>query len=251
MNLFGRLDLGAKVEELRPIQADAVGPALDAMIHFIGELDVAEHLDPNAVARFGGQIAQRLQLRGQNADFLGLAPIAGESFLVGLKDHQPLVAVDDRRLAAGDFGEERAGADHGGNFQRLGHDRRVAARPAHLGDEPADIPPVEIRSFTGREIVGQHEHGRGEMGDSLAAAAQQMPQQPLLDVENIVRPLRQIGAFQPLENLGVAPQDAADGIFGRVVPLADHFLQFAAQPGVLKHLQMGLEDAAVLFAQLG
>ena len=35
------------------------------------------------------------------------------------------------------------------------------------------------------------------------------------------------------------------------MPLADHLLQFAAEPGVLEHLQVGLEDGAVLLAQLG
>ena len=98
--------------------------------------------------------------------------VAGQRFLVGLEDHQPLVAVDDHQVAAGDFGEERPGADHGGNFQGLGHDGRVAARPAHLGDEAADEAAVEVGRLAGREVVGQHQHRRGQVGDSLAAAAQ-------------------------------------------------------------------------------
>ncbi len=73
--------------------------------------------------------------------------------------------------------------------------------------------------------------------------------QPLLDVEDIGGPLRQVGAFQPLEDLGVAPQRAADGILGRVVPVPDHVFQFAAEPRVLEHLQMGVEDGGVLLAQ--
>ena len=88
------------------------------------------------------------------------------------------------------------------------------------------------------------------MRNSFAAPAQHVAQQPLLDVEDVVGPLGQMRTFQPLEDLGVAPQRAADGVFRRVVPVADHLLQFAAEPGVLEHLQMGLEDGAVLFAQL-
>ena len=221
------------------------------MIDLVGELDVAQQLDADAVARLGGQIAERLQLGRLDADLLGLVAVAGERLFVGLEDHQALVAVDDHQVAAGDLGQERAGADHGRDFQGLGHDRRVAARPADLGDEAADEAAVEVGRFAGREVVGQHQHRRGEVRDAFAAAAQQVPQQPLLDVEDVVGPLGQIGAFQPLEDLGVAAQRAADGVLGRVVPLADHLLQLAAEPRVLEHLQVGLEDRAVLLAQLG
>ena len=62
MDLLGRLDLGAEVEELGAVQADAVRPAIDAMIDFVGELDVAQQFDADSVERFGGQIAERLQL---------------------------------------------------------------------------------------------------------------------------------------------------------------------------------------------
>ena len=87
------------------------------------------------------------------------------------------------------------------------------------------------------------------MGDALATAAQQVPQEPLLDVEDVGGPFRQMGAFQPLKDLGVTPQSAADGVLGRVVPVPDHVLQLAAEPGVLEHLQVGIEDGGVLLAQ--
>ena len=118
--------------------------------------------------------------------------ITGQRLFVGLEDHQALVAVDDRQLAAGDFGQERPGADDGRDFERLGHDRRVTAGPADLGDKSADEAAVEIGGLAGREVVGQHQHRRGEVGDAFAAPAKQMPQQALLDVEDVVRPLGQI-----------------------------------------------------------
>jgi hypothetical protein len=34
------------------------------------------------------------------------------------------------------------------------------------------------------------------------------------------------------------------------VPLADHLVELAAQPAVVQHLQVRLEDGAVLFAEL-
>ena len=67
-----------------------------------------------------------------------LVAIAGDRFFVGLQDHQPVVAVDDHQVAAGDVGQERAGADHGRNFQPFGDDGRVAARAADFGGKAAD-----------------------------------------------------------------------------------------------------------------
>ena len=251
VDVFGRLDVGAEVEEFGAVEPDAVGAAIDAMVDFVRKLDIAQQLDADAIERFGRQIAERLELAGLDAGFFGPVAIAGQRLFVGLENHQALVAVDDRQFAAGDVGQERAGADDGGDFQGLGDDRRVAARPADLGHETADEAAVEIGRFARREVMSQDEHGRGKVRDPFAAAAEQMPQQSLFDVEDVIGPLGQVGRLQALEHLGVAAEDAADGVFRRVMPLTDHLLQFAAEPRVLEHLQVGLEDGAVLFAQLG
>ena len=175
--------------------------------HFVRKLDVAEQLDPHAVGRLGRQIARaRRAAPRARALLLGLVPIAGERLFVGLQDHQPLVAVDDHQVAAGNVGQERPGADDRRNFQPLGDDRRVAAGAADLGDEAAHELAVEIGRFAGREIVGQDHDRRGELRKLLAAAAEQVAQQPLLDVEDVVGPLGQVAALERLEHLGVAAQ---------------------------------------------
>ncbi len=119
-----------------------------------------------AVGRFGGQIAQGHQLGGAVAMLFGLVAIVGERFFVGLQDHQAVIAVDDHDVAAGDVGEERSGADDGGDFQTFGDDGGVAARPADFGDKAADELAVEIGRFAGREVVGQHDHGRDRRVES-------------------------------------------------------------------------------------
>ena len=106
----------------------------------------------------GRQIAEGFELAGLRALLIDFVAIAGERFFVGMQNHQTLVAVDDHRLAAGDVGQERPGADDGRNAERLGDDRRVAAGAADFGDEAADELRIEIGRFAGREIVGQHEH---------------------------------------------------------------------------------------------
>ena len=56
-----------------------------------------------------------------------------------------------------------------GNAQAFGDDRRVAAGAADLGDEAQDELRIEIGRFAGRQIVGQHEHRRGDLRQLFAA----------------------------------------------------------------------------------
>ena len=123
-----------------------------------------------------GRSRKRLELGGEGANFFGLVAVASQRLLVGLEDHQALVAVDDHQIAAGHFGQERPGAHDGRNLQGLGHDGRMAARPADLRYEAANEASVEIRGLAGREVVGQHQHRRGQMGDPFAAATQEVAQ---------------------------------------------------------------------------
>ena len=109
---------------------------------------------------------------------------------------------------------------------------------------------IEIRRFAGRQIVRQHQHFGHDVRQLLAAPAEQMPQQPLLDVEDVVGPLGHVVAFERLKHLGVVPQHAAHRVLGRVVPLADHLLELRAQPAVVEHLDVGGEDRAVFLAEL-
>ena len=111
---------------------------------------------PSAVS--AGRSRSDSSRAASGADLFDLVAVAGQRLFVGLEDHQALVAVDDHQLAAGDFGQEGAGAHHGRDFQGLGHDGRVAAGPAHLGDEAADEAAVEVGRFAGGQVVGQHEH---------------------------------------------------------------------------------------------
>ena len=74
-------------------------------------------------------------MRRERPLLLDLVAIAGERLLVRMQNDQALVAVDDHRLAAGDVGQKRPDADHRGNAEPLGDDRRVAAGAADLGDE--------------------------------------------------------------------------------------------------------------------
>ena len=247
--LLGRFLVAGQEQEFGAIQADAVRSALLALLHFVGKLDVAQQLDPRTVGRLRRQVAQLFELGGQRTVLHDFVPIAGQRLLVRVQNHQPLKAVDDRVFTARDVGQKRPDAHHRGNPQRFGDNRRVAARPADLRDKTADVLRIQIRRFTRREIVGQHQHFGIDVGQLFAPLAEQMPQQPLLDVEDVVRPLRH-HAFERLNHLGIMPQRAAHRVLRRIVTLADHLLQLGAQALVVEHLDMGRKDRRVFLAQL-
>ena len=121
----------------------------------------------------------------------GLLAILLDRRRIGLQDDRALVAVDDHLVAAGDVAQERADADDRRQFERLGDDRGVASGTADLGDEAENELAIEIGRFAGREIVGQDDDGRSEARKPFAAAAEQMPQQPLFDVEDVAGPVGQ------------------------------------------------------------
>jgi hypothetical protein len=83
----------------------------------------------------------------------------------------------------------------------------------------------------------------------FAAAAEQMPQHALLDVEDVVRPLGH-RPFERLEHLRVVPQHATHRVLRRIMPLTDHLLELRAESGVVEHLDVRGEDRAVLRAKL-
>ena len=65
-----------------------------------------------------------------------------------------------------------------------------------------------------------------------------------------VAALGHVIAVERLDDLGVLAKGAADGVLGRVVPLADHFLQLGAEATVVEHLDVGGEDGGRVFAEL-
>ena len=125
-----------------------------------GNSMLPKQLDPHAVGRFGRQVAQLFQLGRVRPVLHDFVPIAGQRLFVRMQNHQALVAVDDRRLAARDVRQKRPDADHRRNAQRLGDDRRVAARPADLRDEALHVLRIEIRRLARRQVVRQHQHFR-------------------------------------------------------------------------------------------
>jgi hypothetical protein len=80
---------------------------------------------------------------------------------------------------------------------------------------------------------------------------QQVLQDPLLQVQQVVRPLGEVPVPQLLQRAGMLPQHPAHRKFGRKTVLADQPLNLAPQLGVLRQLPMRGENRPVLPPQPG
>ena len=89
----------------------------------------------------------------------------------------------------------------------------MAAGAADFGGEAADELAAQAGRFAGSEVMSEDEHRRNQVSQFLAPPAEQIALEPLFDVENIVRPLREIAIFERLKNLGITAQGAADRVF--------------------------------------
>ena len=93
---------------------------------------------------------------------LGFVPIAGQGFLVGLQDHQAMVAVDDHQVAAGDVGQKRPVPTTAGISSPSATIAVWLPGPPTSVANPRTNCAVEIGRFAGREIVRQHHHRRNQ-----------------------------------------------------------------------------------------
>ena len=157
--LLGGLGVGAEVEELGAVQADALAALVQDGGGLGGELDVAQERDLVAVLGDGGQVAQGVQA----VDELHLLAASTARYSldgprVGVDDDHAAVAVDDDHVAAGGLGGDVVEAHHGRDAQRAGDDGRVAGLAAGVGGQAQDVLAVQAGRLTGREVVGQDDH---------------------------------------------------------------------------------------------
>ena len=85
--------------------------------------------------------------------------VSGEGHVVGLHDDPAVVTVHNHGVPPRNVRQERPHADHGGNLQRLGNDRRMPPRPPDLGDEAEHEAAIQECRFAGSQVVGQDDDG--------------------------------------------------------------------------------------------
>ena len=182
--------------QLRPQQADPVDRQARHPLQLRGLGEVDEDLGPGHRRRRGSSGSAR-RLRGARRGRRGRS--LGDDALAGVDRDQLAVAQDLGRLG---------GADHAGDAELAGDDRRVAGHPAGVGDDR-------------RRLAHQrHPVGRGHVGDENLAVEQPVgageradhPHRPVGDAGSRPEPAHEHGAallLRLVQRLAAARGDRA------------------------------------------
>ena len=108
----------------------------------------------------------------------------------------PAAPSTDERRAVRDREQRRARADHGGDPERAGEDRRVARGPAAGGRDRVRVLGIEPRRLAGRELVGEHDARLGRRDGGRAGEVGEHAAGDVLDVDGA---LAQVGVVEPAE----------------------------------------------------
>ncbi len=120
---------------LGPEQADAGRADLLGGLGVGQVVDVGEQLDLSAVGALGGEVAIGDQPVLEIEEFALDLAIGRGRLLIGPNDDHAVAAVDDHQVAALDLAHDPLDARDGRDAAAPCQDRRVAGRPAKLGDD--------------------------------------------------------------------------------------------------------------------
>ena len=174
-----RLGVAVEEAELGAEQPDSFGAALDGARHVARRADVRAKQHPVAVARLAGALERR------QSDHRGRG---GLRRLVGAHDDLPRVSVDEQQLAVDDACGLGV-ADHGGEPQFAGDDRRVRGRATLFGDEREAHGRVERDRVGGRQVVGHQDERLAPVGNPRRLLPPQLGDEPVAHIEQVGRAL--------------------------------------------------------------
>ena len=149
------------------------------------DFDVGLHAHLVFVERLRGQVGQERELLFHQDDFFGVLAEFGQLVGVGIDDDHAAPTVDDDDVPTGHLAGEIPHAHYRGNAHRAGNDRGVAGAPADIGGKPLHMRAVQGGGLRRQQIVGDHHHVAGEMGQVFVLLPDQIFQDSAFDVVNI------------------------------------------------------------------
>jgi hypothetical protein len=241
---------GREEQQLRAVEADALGAELERDARLFGHLDVREQLGGHAIARNGRLVAQGAEARRQTLIFVLLGLVAGEGLGVGVRDDDAVAAVDDERLAAQDVRGDVAEGDDRGDAQHAGDDRHVRGLATDVDREAEHVAPIERDGLRRRDVLGDDDDGIGEPGDVFPRAAENVPQHAALDVEQVAHPFLEVGVGHVAKQPLALVHDLGERIRRRVALLLDGVDDAGAELGIGDELLVKRKDDRGLVAEL-
>ncbi len=242
MILLAGLVVAGQIQKLGAVQANPVGAALQTADRFVRKLDVGIQANPDSVGGLGRQVTQLRQSLAQRLTILQTFLVTGQGLLVRIDNHSAAIAVDDHPISRVNRIQERSDANDRRQFQSLGDDRSMAARPSRFGAKTLHVTAIQVRRFAGRQHMGEHNHRFGQVRQWLTVDRSQFQQQLFLNVPNILGALSQQWIVQPSQRGGIAMQNSIDRISGGLPLAANAPTQLGMHMRIVQHLLLRLED---------
>ncbi len=243
--------LTGEVKELGAVEADALCAAIDGLVDALGDLDVGHerHLVP--VERAPGHVEELGELGlDDDAPFLGLA-VLDELFLVGVDDHDAVVAVDDDQVAGVDLAGDVSQPDDGGDTHGASDDGGVTGSPADVGGEALHVGAVQGRGLRGEQVVGDDHDVAAQVREVVMFLPDQVVEQAALDVVDVLDALGEVAVGDPEKRLRVTPHHDRDGELGGGLLLVDFGFDLLEERLVLEDADVDVEDGGDFLAGLG
>jgi len=212
--LLGGEPVAIDVDELRPVQADAVGAVVHGRGDLLGELDVGPDLQPVPVQRDGGPagVLEKAVLDRLVVPLFLL--VAADDLRVGVHDHGTCRAVDDDEIPCPGLCRDLLETDDRRDLVGPGHDGRVRGLAAHVGGEPLDLLHLHLHRVRGREVARDDDGMVADPRDGLVVDPGQVAQDPLPRVLHVADAFAQVLVVDLAEDIAVLVEGHAEGPLG-------------------------------------
>jgi hypothetical protein len=246
--VLGRQRGAAGEQELGAEQPDALGAHPHRRLDLLRQVHVAHQYDGAPAGRDRGRVDHRLELQLEPVAPADLGLRLLQLVARGVEHDGARLPVEQHHHAGRDRGQRARGPHHRGNAQRVREDGRVSGPGALLADEADHVLAVELDREARRELVGHDDHllvvrDRPELVPHPAHEAVEHPELNGVEVGDLLAEHRgareQIAVLERLE--------LVRGLGAQVV-VADQRLDRGEEVGVLRHLDLRVEDAGLLGA---
>ena len=250
MLFFRRFALAGEIEKLGAEEPDALAAVFERMRGFLGEFDVSEDLNFDAI---GGDRLERGHLAECHLvvaafDFFGEVVLDGVE--IRLDDHETAGAVEDDGVAIGEISPESAQPDDRGDAQRPGHDRGVTGLAAKVRCDGYDLVPVEADGLAWGEFAGDDDRVVFQFLERVPVLAHEVRQHAAGQIRDVVDLGRKGRVRHRPESIRPLIEDLVDGVLGGDGLVPDDRLDRAAQHLVAEHADVEAEDLGGLVSHV-
>ncbi len=186
-----------------------------------------------------------MQLARYDEEVGDLLAVLRDRGRVRIDDHTPGAAVENQRDPIGQLPHQLlAHADHGRDSEAARHDRDVRRPRPRLGHEAGHALACHLRDLAGRQLLGDDDHPRGRVAQTLRLATHQRFEHAANDEADVAGALSDVRVVHRLEDLLKPPPLALDRPFGVQAEVPDVRLGRDDQRRIFQKEELRVEDRA-------